>query len=196
MQADYEKITQLLNFFIRKNSNSHIQKLKAIKLIWAADRYHIRKYGRLVSQDEYCALPYGPVASLAKDVADLDLDYIDESYVEYINKYIERDDERRVLYSHKNVEEDNFSKTDLEALEFAWNEFGKFDGFKLAKISHDYPEWSRFKEPLESKTSRKETIHVEDFFENPAKLTELSNDPFAVTAEMVNSSKEYYQATS
>lgn len=196
MQANYEKVTQLLNFFIRKNSNSHIQKLKAIKLIWAADRYHIRKYGRMVSNDEYCALPYGPVASLAKDVADLDLDYLDNSYVKYIDEFLNRDEKRLTLYSHKDVDEDNFSKTDLEALEFAWQKFGQYDGFQLAKISHDYPEWKRFEELLESKASRKESILIEDFFSDPVKLTQLKSDPFELSEEMINSSKEYFQATS
>ena len=196
MQADYEKITQLLNFFIRKNGNSRINKLKAIKLIWAADRYHIRKYGRLVSNDEYCALPFGPVASLAKDVADLDLEYIDNSYVDYINKYLKRDDDRRNLFSHNEVEKENFSKTDIEALEFAWDNFSDYDGFALADISHEYPEWLRYKEQLESKTIRKEKIIVEDFFDDPAQLSKLKSDPFALSQELLNSSKEYYQATS
>jgi len=196
MNVDYEKITQLLNFFIKKNSNSRIQKLKAIKLIWAADRYHIRKYGRLVSNDEYCALKYGPVASLAKDVADLDLDYIDSSYVDYINKYLTRDDERLVLFSHRDVEEDNFSKSDKEALEFAWKNFGSLNGFALAEISHDFPEWLRFKDELESKEIRKANIVVEDFFENPKELTTLKSDPFSLPADLLQSSKEFYLANS
>lgn len=196
MQADYEKITQLLNFFIRKNSNSHIQKLKAIKLLWAADRYHIRKYGRLVSNDEYCALKFGPVASLAKDVADLDLDYLDSSYIDYINDYLKRDEKRLELWSHNPVEEESFSKTDLEALEFAWDNFGALNGFDIAVISHDYPEWLRYKEVIESKTSRHEVIVVDDFFKNPQTLTKLKSDPFALPDEILSSSKEYYLATS
>jgi len=196
MQADYEKITQLLNFFIKKNANSRINKLKAIKLIWAADRYHIRKYGRLVSNDEYCALKYGPVASLTKDVADLDLDYLDSNYVDYINEYLKRDVERLMLFSHKDVEEDNFSKTDIEALDFAWSRFGKYDGFDIAEISHDYPEWARFKDAFESKEIRHANIVVDDFFENPKQLNKLSSDPFALPADMLNSSKEFYKATS
>lgn len=187
--VDYEKLTQLLNFFIKKNDNSRIQKVKAIKLVWAADRYHARKYGRLVSADAYCAMEFGPVASATKDVANIDQRYVDEVFIDYINSIISRDEKGYVLYSHGAVDEKQFSKTDVEAMEFAWNTFGNLDGFAIANISHEYPEWKKFKNQIESGLTKSEPIDVADFFEDPDVLTLIANDPFALSGELIVSSK-------
>ena len=55
------KITQSLGFLLSLDDNHRMNKLKLVKLIWAADRYHLRKYGRTVTDSEYFALPHGPV---------------------------------------------------------------------------------------------------------------------------------------
>lgn len=44
--------------------------MKALQLVYFADRYHLRKFGRPITNDEYFAMPYGPVASGAKDIAE------------------------------------------------------------------------------------------------------------------------------
>src|SRR5882724_2767190 len=64
----HRKATQALNFFARK-AGGRINKMKALKLVYFADRYHLRKYGRPVVGDEYLAMNYGPVASGTKDLA-------------------------------------------------------------------------------------------------------------------------------
>lgn len=189
MLPNYEKITQSLNFFIRKNSNSRINKLKAIKLLWAADRYHMRKYGRMVSLDRYCAMQFGPVGSAAEDIADLDDFYLGSDIIDLARQYIGVDQKNHTITSHKEVDFGDFSKTDLEALEFAWQVFGSFDGFTIAKISHDYPEWAKFKGEIEAGLSKKEDINPADFFENPTRLTMLPNDPFELDSDILESSK-------
>ena len=45
--------------------------LSDIKLIFFADRYHIRKYGRPITNDEYLAMDFGPVNSGVKDIAEM-----------------------------------------------------------------------------------------------------------------------------
>ena len=70
LSFDYKKTTQALNFFARKNDCKQ-NKLKALKLIFFADRYHIRKFGRPITNDKYEAMEYGPVPSNAKDLAEM-----------------------------------------------------------------------------------------------------------------------------
>lgn len=192
MYYSHEKITQLLNFFARKNPNSRIQKLKAIKLIWAADRYHLRKYGRLVSSDNYVAMKYGPVGSITKRIAEDDRFYIDDEVLDYSKSFVTPDDTGNVVISHQVVDDSRFSKTDQEALEFAWHTFGKFDGFKIADISHEYPEWLKFKDVLNIGYQKRTDIDPTDFFLNPEGLTLLSNDPFDMPAEILESSKDVF----
>lgn len=58
----------MLNFLARQ-AGGHINKLKALKLVYFADRYHLWKYGRPITNDEYFAMNFGLVASATKDLA-------------------------------------------------------------------------------------------------------------------------------
>lgn len=62
----YKKAAQTLNYFAIKNGGE-IDKLHALKLVFFADRYHLRKYGRPITNDQYWAMRFGPVASGVKD---------------------------------------------------------------------------------------------------------------------------------
>jgi hypothetical protein len=42
--------------------------MKAYKLLWLADRYHLRQYGRTITGDTYFALPLGLIPSDAKNI--------------------------------------------------------------------------------------------------------------------------------
>src|SRR5438094_6949292 len=68
------KSTQALNYFAHRSATGaparRLNKMKALKLLFFADRYHLRKYGRLVSDCAYFAMKNGPVASEAKNVAE------------------------------------------------------------------------------------------------------------------------------
>ena len=70
LNFDYQKATQSLTFFAEKEGG-RIHKMKALKLVYLADRYHLRKYGRPITNDEYFAMPYGPVASGVKDIIEM-----------------------------------------------------------------------------------------------------------------------------
>lgn len=191
MVHNYDKITQILNFFARKNANSRIQKLKAIKLAWAADRYHLRKYGRLVSTDDYVAMKLGPVGSLTKRIAEDDRIWLGNEILDKTNVYVTPIQNGNVVVSHKEVENNVFSKTDIEALEFAWNNFSLFNGFELADISHDYPEWSKYENEIKLGLKRSDIDPV-DFFENPRQLKHLQKDPFELDDLILTGSKEIF----
>lgn len=193
MKSDYKKITQIINYLIRKDERAaSISELKIIKLVWAADRYHIRKYARTVSEDYYIAMKNGPVGSLTKDVAEFsDNEYsnVEPTDFEYIGSYIrfEKNNENGVLSSINDVDYDELSETDKEALDFAWENFGKYDWHKLVEITHKYPEWKKHQAALESGLKREE-INLIDFFDN----IDDKDDPFRVTNEFLADSKEMY----
>jgi len=195
MLHNYDKITQVLNFFARKNSNSRIQKLKAIKLIWAADRYHVRKYGRLVSSDDYVAMKLGPVGSLTKRIAENDRIWLGSEILDETNKYVMPSSDGNLVVSHNAVDGKVFSKTDIEALDFAWNSFGEYDGFQIADISHDYPEWLKFEEANKLTVQKRTDIDPLDFFKDPKELKYLKSDPFRLDDEILKDSQAVYTGT-
>jgi len=70
LSFSHRKATEALNFFAIK-AGGRINKMKALKLVFFADRYHFRQYGRPVTNDEYIAMEYGPVPSGCKDLAEM-----------------------------------------------------------------------------------------------------------------------------
>lgn len=185
------KITQSLGFLLSLDDNHRMNKLKLVKLIWAADRYHLRKYGRTVTDSEYFALPHGPVSSLTLDVIDNDEVALYAEDISFISEHItpwESDKNQIVLYNE--TEDDYLSETDKEALKFAWDTFGDKDPFELAdNITHQYPEWSKFREHFDVNNERsRQSINLNDFFENP------SEDAFFATDDSIlAASKELYE---
>lgn len=185
------KITQSLGFLLSLDDNHRMNKLKLVKLIWAADRYHLRKYGRTVTDSEYFALPHGPVSSLTLDVIDNDEVALYTEDISFISEHItpwESDKNQIVLYNE--TEDDYLSETDKEALKFAWDTFGDKDPFELAdNITHQYPEWSKFREHFDVNNERsRQSINLNDFFENP------SEDAFFATDDSIlAASKELYE---
>lgn len=194
MKSDYKKITQIINYLIRKDERAaSVHELKIIKLVWAADRYHIRKYARTVSEDCYVAMKNGPVGSLTKDVAEFsDNEYnsMGPSDLDYVELYIrfEKTNKTGMLSSVNEVDYDELSETDKEALDFAWETFGGYDWRTLVEITHKYPEWKKHQTALESGAIKRGDINLIDFFDN----IEDEDDPFRVTNEFLADSKQIY----
>lgn len=160
----HRKATQALNWLARQ-AGGRLNKMAALKLVFFADRYHLRKYGRPVTGDSYLAMNYGPVPSGTKDLA-----YLSEFLSNHERSYAETYLQRSTLDAHSfeskaEPEIKVFSETDVEALGFAWSQFGRFDQFALADITHDYPEWKRHEAALKSKETTRVPMHYADFLD-------------------------------
>src|SRR5207244_13148242 len=92
--ASVRKSTQALNYSARLSARGApppLNKMKALKLLFCADRYHLRKYGRPVSDCAYFAMRHGPVASQAKHVAE-ESARLDNRSRSYARRYVRKDD--------------------------------------------------------------------------------------------------------
>lgn len=179
LEFDYKKAVQALNY-LAELEGGKIDKLKAIKLVYFADRYHLRKYGRPIINDTYLAMPFGPVGSTVKDITEFSA-FLAQEELKYAKKYLKPQLKNHLIYSIKNSDKDVFSDSDMEALNFSFSEFGKFAPITLAKKSHIYPEWLRFKSALDRKEITREFMNYSDFFQNPPstdkdKFTESPSD--------------------
>jgi len=161
----HRKATQALNFFARK-AGGRINNMKSLKLVYFADRYHLRKYGRPVVGDEYLAMNYGPVASSTKDLAEMS-DFLGEEEERYAKRFI-RPAESAITYtSIHDVDEKVLSESDREALEFSWKRFGRVDKFALSRLTHRYPDWKRHEAALQSNVVTRVPMNYRDFLEDP-----------------------------
>ena len=190
LDFDYKKATQAINFLAKKEGGK-INKMKVIKLIYFAERYHLRKYGRLITNDRYLAMSWGPVGSTIKDILEFS-DFMDPQEKEYAESFISQTNNKYTIESTNEVDKDPFSETDIEALEFSYNNFGEFDQYKLAKISHFYPEWAKFERVLTTKEKTREHMNYFDFFLN---ASDIANDKFQEDPQELESAKEIFIET-
>ena len=189
LEFDYKKATQAINYLTKKEGGQ-IDKLKLIKLIYLADRYHLRRYGRPMANDTYFAMRLGPVGSSVKDIAEMSSQFLDDEERNYAGKYIARGAINNTVVSIANVDSDVFSKSEIEALDFAYNEFGNKSESTLVGITHRYPEWTKFKSALESKETTREPMSYSDFFKDP--INSLG-DKFALTTDVLEASQELFE---
>ena len=176
---------QAIDYIIRNSSDTHsLDKLSILKLLFFADRYHLRKYGRTISNDNYCAMRNGPVASETYDL------------LKTISIANEQELEKDGLYNIKSrgafVEREDYdclSDTDIEALDFSINNFSKFSPKELVRISHLYPEWKRFEKKL-AEINTSYTIQIDDFFSEITEDTKeyeiISINQVALNQELVH----------
>lgn len=161
---DSNKATQLLNYFAIQNGGT-ISKYKALKLVFFADRYHLRKYGRPITGDEYYAMKNGPVPSGTKDIAEMADDYRKDVVIAYAARFISALFPVRSLKSIKAVDFNELSDSDREALDFAWSKFGHCDDRAIVAKTHDYPEWKKHASALQA--GKRARMDLLDFLEDP-----------------------------
>jgi uncharacterized phage-associated protein len=194
---DYEKTIQLLAY-IQKKANT-TDKLTLIKLLFFADRMHIRRYCALISHDVYYALRNGPAASKTLNVLNhsnyLESD-IFETKTNLLSKIQLINDKERII---KETSTNCLDKTEKQVVDTVVEIFGKFPLNVLINITHDYPEWKRYEDLLVEGLTDGELIMVDDFFKNPnitnsPALQKHFNgiDPLYEDEDFLNEMKEFY----
>lgn len=167
---DNKKATQAINLLALKDGGV-IDKLKVVKLMWLADRLHLRKYGRPIFNDIYFAMTYGPVGSSVKDLAGFNVEGDEKTYLE---EYLEKKENHKIE-SKTETDLDVFSDSEIEVLNIAYTEYGNMNSFDLAELSHDFPEWKKHEEKLTNKLSTRELMDYDDFFKNPTEKNAFKN---------------------
>jgi hypothetical protein len=183
---NYKKAVQALNTFA-KLEGGEINYMKAVKLIWLADRAHIRNYGRTITNDLYVAMKNGTVPSGTKDIV-LKSGFSEPEVIAYSNEYLSQP----AGYTFKSISEvDNmvFSKTDIKTLQEVYDLFKGYTQFDLSDFSHHFPEWKRFEKELNAGVKKAFPIEDEDLF---TVATQPEGDLFAQSEELLTLSKQHF----
>jgi len=159
MLPNKRKILQALNYLASSQDDKIISEMKAYKLLWLADRYHLRQYARTITHDNYYAMQYGVVPSTAKDMVDnLSNSVRNQKYIQKAEKYYYK--------SVNEVDMDVFSDSDVEVLNLILRNFDKMSPQALSNLSHDFPEWKRYENNLTNGNKKSYKVNINDFFEN------------------------------
>jgi len=188
MQADHKKVTQALNWLARKEGGE-MNKMKAIKLVWMADRLHLREYGRPITNDDYVAMKFGPVGSMTRNITDEAIPYLTDEQFGYSRNFLEKTSDH-FFRSTNDVDISVFSESEIESLERVYKDFGTFDQFELFTLTHEFPEWKKFEEKIAAKIINQAQMTYSDFFDNPDETSELLNGKFLAAKEVFNQSPE------
>ncbi len=158
-----KKIIQALAYIAFQQPEHKVNSMKAYKLLWLADRYHLRQTGRTITGDSFYALPHGVVPSDAKNVVEHQPTHIPND-TEYCDQYIQRVGK----YGYKAVTEPDlmvFSDSDQDALDKVLRCYGSMDQYQLERLSHNFPEWLAYQDKIKAdNTPKAYKIDLDYFF--------------------------------
>lgn len=188
MTKNTKKIIQALAYLAMHMPGESLSAMRAYKLLWLADRCHLRQNGRTITGDSYFALPKGMVPTDAKHLLDGETTIM-ETPQGYLEQWIEKVGE----YSYRAIKAPDlteFSKSDLDVLQRVLTIYGNKSGKELSELSHKYPEWKYYEDMLSDKKEKNSfPINMDLMFENS---TEDSSPLFDQSPEIIEETKEIY----
>lgn len=196
---DYKKAVEILAWLLHKYNNGTASKIMLIKLLFFADKYHLRKYGRTVSGDDYKAMNYGPVASKTLNVASIDEDWLPPFACALASDVLELTNGGKNVKLIKDIDHSSLSESDVEALNFSYDTFGKEKPFDLVEITHKYPEWAKHKNEIltEDNPNGKKAVNMDirDFLEEPPKglnpCFDLTKEDKEIVLDLINETEAF-----
>lgn len=138
-------------------------KIYLVKLMYLADKYHLMQYGRTVTGDNFIALGNGPAGSKTMDVLEFDRRVLGK-YVGYAKELFTKGDGFE-YFPGQGCSSDQLewlSETDIEALDFTINNFGKMGQWDVVNYTHELPEWEKYESLLKSGKSKQEQIRTDE----------------------------------
>ena len=154
---NYKKTVQMLNFFAKEAEafGVRLYKTNALKLVYLADKKHLRDYLRTISGDSYMVKQMGPVANSVCDLIEAQARNEEEKSedIQCANEFLSS---KKYMFnnaisitSKKEVDKKYLSETDMLVLNFVWDAYKDFlrsNDKQLWEETHRYPEGKKFEE--------------------------------------------------
>lgn len=147
-QFDSEKLVQALAFFAGAGVKE-LSKLKAAKLLYFADKYHLLKYGRPILGDVYFCLDHGPVPSaslnlMSEAISPIRVKGFRQPFLELFREHltVNKDRKHAEFRAKRPPDLALFSKSELEALNDTLKKYGKKSPWDLRQLTHLDPTWT------------------------------------------------------
>lgn len=183
---NYKKSVQALNYLAVLEGGA-INYMKALKLIWLSDRYHLRNHGRTITGDKYYALKNGPVASFTKDI--INSKHTTDEQNQYSSSYVAVNG--YFLSSTTAPNTKVFSQKELEVINTVFSNYGSMKEFEISEFSHNFPEWKQYEAKIK-KTGSSYAIDMNLFFENYNDKTNLFVNNNEELEEMKSYQKTFF----
>jgi uncharacterized phage-associated protein len=131
--------------------------MKAVKLLYFADRRHLHAHGRPILGDAYACLPHGPVPSVAYDVLkDVgqgrrgdEQDYPREAAILSAHVRVDKSGTYPRFVAKKGLVLDALAAAELETLRATVSTYGRLSAGRLRNLSHAHAAWKDCNEAQE-----------------------------------------------
>ncbi len=144
------------------NRKPGINKYNILKVMFAADCYHLNTYGRPIYGEQYFAMKYGTVPGLMKDL--LSMKSAGMPIVECAENS---------FMATAVPDMSCLSESDIEALEHGFNEYSDLTFAQVKKKNHQHRAWKNHKKELERISVC--PIAYEDMIDDPEILADLQS---------------------
>jgi uncharacterized phage-associated protein len=144
MTYDPRKAAQTIAYLTVKNGRNPLNILKAVKLVYLADRESVRRFGFPIQDELHYSMPLGPVNSTTYEFIKGEVQ--PERAVGWREFVTDREDHQIGLVdTNINPDDlDELSDAEVSVLDQVWEEFGQLDEWQLVEWTHDHhnvPEW-------------------------------------------------------
>ncbi|MBI6628349.1 Panacea domain-containing protein [Pontibaca salina] len=143
MTYNARKAAQTIAFFVMKNGALPLAVIKAVKLVYLADRESISRFGFPIQDEDRVSMKHGPVNSDTYSMINGECDPANTGWSLYLR---DREDNKISLARPDLTEDDldELSEADIEALNATWDRFGHMGKWQLRDWTHvqaNIPEW-------------------------------------------------------
>lgn len=163
--VDAQKALEAILYISRHTNNLfHI-----VKTLFYADKIHLSKYGRLITDDFYCAMKDGPVPSGAYDLIKIargDNYQFDQKLID-VHPELSIQATERVVKPLRAPDLDYLSESDIESLDEAIKIYSRMGSKRLWDLVH--------KEPSYLKTELNKAIHTHDIIDDLPNKEEINS---------------------
>ena len=144
MTYDPRKAAQTIAYLTIKNGRRPLNILKAVKLVYLADRESVRLYGFPIQDEAHYSMPHGPVNS---DTYSYIKGEVPPNLARGWTEFLTDRANHNIGLQNKNIDPDDLdelSEADVEVLDSVWSKFGDMDQWALRDWTHNtrnVPEW-------------------------------------------------------
>lgn len=143
MAYNARKAAQTIAFFAMKNGARPLEVIKAVKLVYLADRESVRRFGFPIQDEDRVSMPHGPVNSETYSMINGEYDTAASGWADFVR---DREDNNLSLARDNLTEDDldELSDADIEVLDAVWDRFGHMGKWQLRDWTHvqaNVPEW-------------------------------------------------------
>lgn len=156
MSYDPRKAAQTIAYFAMKNGRNPLHVVKAVKLVYLADRESISRSGFPIQDEVRVSMKHGPVNSTTYSFINGEYDPATCGWADFLS---DRSSHRVGLANVELSEDDldELSDAEIQVLDSVWERFGQMNEWELRDWTHNpdnLPEWedpgsSSFEIPLE-----------------------------------------------